>query len=83
MTYFNCWRKRAINAQFYTQWEYPSKMKGKSQDILRWCKTERTWCQQTYPKRMANRGSLNRKEAIKENLKTSEGKNKHGKQRYG
>lgn len=38
-------KKRAINAQFYTQRQYPSKIKGKNQDILRWWKAKRTWCQ--------------------------------------
>ena len=59
---------------------YSSGIKGKS-GILRWKKTKQFRHSQIYPKRIAKRSSLNRKETIKEG--TLEHQEEHGKQKYG
>ena len=67
MMLFQCWKKRIVNPESWVYWKYPSKWKG-NQDILRWSKTKKICCQQTYPKRMDKEIFLNRKEMIRERI---------------
>lgn len=54
-----------------------------NQDILKWRKTKKIYCQQTYPKRAAKGSSWNKK-GIKEILEHQEGKQEERKeQKYG
>lgn len=56
-----------MNLEFYIQQKYPIRKK-KNQYILGRKETKRIFHQQTYPKRMAEESSLNRKETIKEGI---------------
>ena len=50
--FFKCWKKRTVNPKSYIYQKYPSEIKGKSRHILRWKKSKRLSCQQTYPQGM-------------------------------
>lgn len=51
MIFFQCWKKKTVNPEFYTLQKYSPGTK-RNQNILRWRKTKELSDQQTYPNRM-------------------------------